>query len=169
MVLVGPPLVMFQDLVLDVTRVTAEADADGCVNTMQPAVAPRDWLLLGRWEVTTKSYAYRRGDVVVLAYVIRLWFKRRADRVEVCNRSPVHPNEYIVRRITAIEGDLVKMDRHPDALRPPGLMRVPMGHCWVRTDQDVSGATDSGIFGPVCYLHNEFNDSIGRFPRSRSV
>jgi mitochondrial inner membrane protease subunit 2 len=63
----------------------------------------RDTILLDKWSIVMK-HRYRRGDVVVLA-------------------APDNPHEKLVKRLIALEGDVIQ-----DAAR--GTMRViPQGNC----------------------------------------
>lgn len=61
------------------------------------------------------------------------------------NRSPYHPDTIAVKRITALEGDLVRT-------RPPfpdSVVRVPQGHVWVEGDGPHDKSIDSNTYGPI--------------------
>lgn len=96
--------------------------------SMQPALnegmnqnAVRDRVLLDKFSVQIR-HRYTRGDVVVLA-------------------SPEDPGSFLIKRLVAIEGDLIK-DRKGDRVL------IPAGKCWVEGDNEVF-SDDSDKFGPV--------------------
>ncbi|CZS91949.1 related to IMP2-mitochondrial inner membrane protease subunit [Rhynchosporium agropyri] len=61
-------------------------------------------------------------------------------------QSPAHPEVQVVKRIIAMEGDLVTT-RAPC---PVPTVRVPANHVWVEGDNEDSGKTlDSNTFGPI--------------------
>ena len=77
-----------------------------------------------------------RGDVVVLKYCSCI---PCAD-----SRSPSDPKAWVIKRIIAIEGDLVET-------RPPYPERnviVPNNHVWVEGDEAFH-SRDSNVYGPV--------------------
>ncbi|KAF8341301.1 uncharacterized protein EI90DRAFT_2905541 [Cantharellus anzutake] len=96
--------------------------------SMSPTLNPdtskfADVVFVNRWipQVTNK---FSRGEVVVL-------------------KSPVN-NELIVKRIIALEGDVVQtLPPYPDT-----LVRIPKGHAWVEGDEPFH-SRDSNKFGPV--------------------
>ncbi|GMF21469.1 unnamed protein product [Phytophthora lilii] len=96
--------------------------------SMQPAHndgltqdAVRDRVLLDKFSVQMR-HRYQRGDVVVL-------------------ESPEAAGQYLIKRLVALEGDLVT-DRR-------GRHRVvPVGKCWVEGDNPTF-SEDSDSFGPV--------------------
>lgn len=95
--------------------------------SMQPALNPdtgvtSDFVFLSRWR--SRSFAYHRGDMVSLV-------------------SPKDPNQKIIKRIIALEGDLVATLGYKRR-----LVRVPEGHCWVEGDH-TGHSLDSNFFGPV--------------------
>ena len=60
------------------------------------------------------------------------------------NRSPIHPNQTITKRIVGLQGDLI-------ATRPPYPVErivVPIGHVWVEGDEQFH-SRDSNEYGPV--------------------
>lgn len=62
-------------------------------------------------------------------------------------RNPFEPKERMVKRLLAIDGDLVR----PMGNNKREVLRVPQGHCWVEGDSiGISG--DSNQFGPVSCL-----------------
>ncbi|GMF41816.1 unnamed protein product [Phytophthora fragariaefolia] len=96
--------------------------------SMQPALndgltqdAVRDRVLLDKFSVQMR-HRYRRGDVVVL-------------------ESPEAAGQYLIKRLVALEGDLVtdRSGRHRS---------VPVGKCWVEGDNPTF-SDDSDSFGPV--------------------
>ena len=62
------------------------------------------------------------------------------------HRSPHHPNIIAVKRILALEGDVV-------VTKPPypfAREEIPVGHVWVEGDrQDTEKSFDSSYYGPV--------------------
>lgn len=62
------------------------------------------------------------------------------------NRSPMNPERYAVKRIIALEGDIV-LTKSP---YPHSREEVPFGHVWVEGDQvDGNKTMDSNRVGPV--------------------
>ncbi|TMW63171.1 hypothetical protein Poli38472_002112 [Pythium oligandrum] len=98
--------------------------------SMQPALNEgvaqrdviRDRVLLDKFSIQMR-HRYRRGDVVVLA-------------------SPEDPNEKLVKRLVAMEGDLIE-DQGGKTLV------IPQGKCWVEGDNSALSDGDSNKFGPV--------------------
>lgn len=63
----------------------------------------------------------------------------------VGSRSPLDPEKSAVKRIVAIEGDLVR-PRNPN--QP--TIRVPKGHIWVEGDAGTDRESlDSNTYGPI--------------------
>ncbi|XP_049879604.1 mitochondrial inner membrane protease subunit 2 [Pectinophora gossypiella] len=94
--------------------------------SMQPVLNPEstdtDYVFLSRWAV--RDYKVERGDVVSLV-------------------SPKDPNQKIIKRVVALQGDVVSTLGYKNQ-----YVRVPEGHCWVEGDH--TGHTlDSNTFGPV--------------------
>ncbi|KAK1930990.1 Mitochondrial inner membrane protease subunit 2 [Phytophthora citrophthora] len=96
--------------------------------SMQPALnegltqdAVRDRVLLDKFSIQMR-HRYERGDVVVL-------------------ESPEAAGQYLIKRLVALEGDLVtdRKGRH---------RMVPVGKCWVEGDNPIF-SDDSDSFGPV--------------------
>ncbi|KAH7477033.1 hypothetical protein PRIC1_001047 [Phytophthora ramorum] len=83
--------------------------------------AVRDRVLLDKFSVQIR-HRYRRGDVVVL-------------------ESPEAAGQYLIKRLVALEGDLVTD-------RSGGHHAVPVGKCWVEGDNPTF-SDDSDSFGPV--------------------
>ncbi|KAK4319946.1 hypothetical protein Pmani_009148 [Petrolisthes manimaculis] len=123
---------MFRALVVGVPLGVTFVDCFGYVArvegvSMQPALNPdtgitSDFVFLSRWR--SRSFAYQRGDMVSLV-------------------SPKDPNQKIIKRIIALEGDLVATLGYKRR-----LVRVPEGHCWVEGDH-TGHSLDSNFFGPV--------------------
>lgn len=96
--------------------------------SMQPCLNPHDkytnvdYVFLNRWQA--RHFKFQRGEVVSLS-------------------SPNNPDQKIIKRIIALEGDTVKTlsykKRH---------MKVPEGHIWVEGDNHKQ-SMDSNFFGPV--------------------
>ncbi|XP_053617774.1 mitochondrial inner membrane protease subunit 2 [Plodia interpunctella] len=118
-IFVGLPIgVTFLDTVGYVARVEGVS--------MQPVLNPgaknSDYVFLSRWSV--REYDLKRGDIVSLI-------------------SPKDPNQKIIKRVVALEGDVVSTLGYKNQ-----YVKVPEGHCWVEGDH--TGHTlDSNTFGPV--------------------
>ncbi|XP_047999338.1 mitochondrial inner membrane protease subunit 2 [Leguminivora glycinivorella] len=94
--------------------------------SMQPALNPEaknmDYVFLSRWAI--RDFSVKRGDVVSLV-------------------SPKDPNQKIIKRVVALQGDVVSTLGYKTQ-----YVKVPEGHCWVEGDH--TGHTlDSNTFGPV--------------------
>ncbi|RLN90410.1 hypothetical protein BBJ28_00007713 [Nothophytophthora sp. Chile5] len=96
--------------------------------SMQPTLneglsqdAVRDRVLLDKFSIQMR-HRFTRGDVVVLA-------------------SPEAPGQFLIKRLVALEGDLVtdRKGRH---------RMVPVGKCWIEGDNSTF-SDDSDTFGPV--------------------
>ncbi|CAK1541825.1 unnamed protein product [Leptosia nina] len=117
--LLGVPIgVTFLDTVGYVARVEGIS--------MQPVLNPEskntDYVFLSRWSV--KDYNIKRGDIISLV-------------------SPKDPNQKIIKRVVALEGDIVSTLGYKNQ-----FVRVPEGHIWVEGDH--TGHTlDSNTFGPI--------------------
>ncbi|KAG5718750.1 hypothetical protein E4T56_gene2634 [Termitomyces sp. T112] len=97
---------------------------------MQPTLNPDSspWRDIGIFDCVSgmiDRHTYRKGDIVVL-------------------RSPDNAKHKLVKRIVALEGDLV----HTLAPYPESAVRIPRGHVWVQGD-DPFHSDDSNLFGPV--------------------
>ncbi|KAF9006495.1 peptidase S24/S26A/S26B/S26C [Cyathus striatus] len=97
--------------------------------SMQPTLNPdssrwRDIGIFNRFSVQSLEQ-FKRDDIV-------------------CLRSPIYPGQRLVKRILAVEGDIVKtLPPYPDV-----EVKVPLGHVWVEGD-DHFNSDDSNQFGPV--------------------
>ncbi|ROT39422.1 mitochondrial inner membrane protease subunit 2 [Sodiomyces alkalinus F11] len=60
-------------------------------------------------------------------------------------RSPYSPETVVVKRIIALEGDLVRT-RPP---YPDPVVKVPQGHVWVEGDGPEGKSIDSNTYGPI--------------------
>ncbi|XP_040327513.1 mitochondrial inner membrane protease subunit 2 [Herpailurus yagouaroundi] len=141
-----PVAVTFLDRVACVARVEGAS--------MQPSLNPggsqsSDVVLLNHWKV--RNFEVQRGDIVSLvsttvnktdpsscpddAYIIV-----KEDRQ---NRSPKNPEQKIIKRVIALEGDIVKTMGHKNR-----YVKVPRGHIWVEGDHH-GHSFDSNSFGPV--------------------
>lgn len=97
--------------------------------SMQPSLNPEynkkvvtDYVLLNRWII--KNNDVERGDIVSVL-------------------SPRDPDQKLIKRIIAVEGDLVKSLTYKSS-----LVRIPNGHCWIEGDHS-KASMDSNYFGPV--------------------
>ncbi|ORY00765.1 mitochondrial inner membrane peptidase complex catalytic subunit 2 [Basidiobolus meristosporus CBS 931.73] len=118
----GPVSIFFLDHICSVATVSGRS--------MQPTFNPdtnllkRDKVILNKWSASRRNYS--TGDVVAL-------------------KSPIDPNRTVIKRIIAVEGDLVRTF-------PPNedssLVRIPRGYCWVEGDEPMH-SRDSNVYGPV--------------------
>ncbi|XP_042561542.1 mitochondrial inner membrane protease subunit 2 [Clupea harengus] len=95
--------------------------------SMQPSLNPdggsaSDVVLLNRWSV--RNYRVQRGDVVSVL-------------------SPKNPQQKIIKRVIALEGDFIKTLGYKNR-----YVRVPDGHLWIEGDHH-GHSFDSNSFGPV--------------------
>ncbi|NP_001088705.1 mitochondrial inner membrane protease subunit 2 isoform X1 [Xenopus laevis] len=114
-----PVTVTFLDRVACIARVEGVS--------MQPSLNPdargeSDIVLLNRWRA--RNYDVQRGDIVSLV-------------------SPKNPEQKIIKRVIALEGDIVKTLGHKNR-----YVKVPRGHVWVEGDHH-GHSFDSNAFGPV--------------------
>ncbi|CAK6434763.1 unnamed protein product [Pipistrellus nathusii] len=114
-----PVAVTFLDRVACVARVEGAS--------MQPSLNPggsqsSDVVLLNHWKV--RNLEVRRGDIVSLV-------------------SPKNPGQKIIKRVIALEGDIIKTMGHKNR-----YVKVPRGHIWVEGDHH-GHSFDSNSFGPV--------------------
>ncbi|VDM67682.1 unnamed protein product [Strongylus vulgaris] len=56
--------------------------------------------------------------------------------------SPRNPDKIHIKRVTAVEGDVVRPKNRNE------LLLIPKGCCWMESDNPVN-ANDSNIYGPV--------------------
>lgn len=61
------------------------------------------------------------------------------------SRSPVHPDVVAVKRVVALEGDIIRT-KSP---YPVSKVKVPAGHVWVEGDGPPGSSLDSNTYGPV--------------------
>lgn len=57
--------------------------------------------------------------------------------------SPKNRAQMIIKRVTAVEGDIVKSEKQDNR-----YIKVPEGHCWIEGDHR-SHSLDSNTFGPI--------------------
>ncbi|KHN97058.1 Peptidase S24/S26A/S26B/S26C [Metarhizium album ARSEF 1941] len=60
-------------------------------------------------------------------------------------RSPYHPEVTAVKRVVALEGDVVRTKKP----YPIATVRIPQGHVWVEGDGPPGSSLDSNTYGPV--------------------
>ncbi|XP_064200891.1 mitochondrial inner membrane protease subunit 2 isoform X2 [Anguilla rostrata] len=95
--------------------------------SMQPSLNPEggtssDVVLLNRWSV--RNYRVQRGDIVSVL-------------------SPKNPQQKIIKRVIALEGDLIRTMGYKNR-----YVKVPDGHFWIEGDHH-GHSLDSNSFGPV--------------------
>lgn len=118
MAIIAPVTVAFLDTVGYVAKVEGIS--------MQPCLNPEDnksndYVLLNKWSM--RNFEIKHGDVVALT-------------------SPRDPDQKIIKRIVAVEGDTIRM------ANKRRYINVPPGHCWVEGDH-LAHSMDSNYFGPV--------------------
>ncbi|XP_068257611.1 mitochondrial inner membrane protease subunit 2 isoform X3 [Nyctibius grandis] len=133
---VGVPItVTFLDRVACVARVEGAS--------MQPCLNPggrqaSDVVLLNHWSI--RNYDVQRGDIVSLV-------------------SPRNPEQKIIKRVIALEGDIIKTIGYKKK-----YVKVPHGHIWVEGDHH-GHSFDSNTFGPTfCAQHVGPWESQSRSP-----
>ncbi|XP_048355921.1 mitochondrial inner membrane protease subunit 2 [Sphaerodactylus townsendi] len=114
-----PVTVTFLDRVACIARVEGAS--------MQPSLNPgdkqvSDVVLLNHWSI--RNYEVQRGDIVSLV-------------------SPRNPKQKIIKRVIALEGDVIKTISYKTK-----YVKVPDGHMWVEGDHR-GHSFDSNAFGPV--------------------
>ncbi|TWU72732.1 hypothetical protein ED733_001011 [Metarhizium rileyi] len=60
-------------------------------------------------------------------------------------RSPYHPEVTAVKRVVAVEGDVVRTKKP----YPIPMVWIPPGHVWVEGDGPAGASLDSNTYGPV--------------------
>lgn len=114
--------------------------------SMRPTLNPdensgmRDWVILYKFMIKPN-----RGDVVVL-------------------KSPRDPKSWVIKRIIAMEGDIVET-REP---YPERNVIVPHNHIWVEGDEAFH-SRDSNSYGPVTKLLLVAKVKYVLWPRPRKV
>ncbi|KAH7319917.1 peptidase S24/S26A/S26B/S26C [Stachybotrys elegans] len=93
------------------------------LNADKDSTLRRDVILNYKWE---PQEGLQRGMIVTL-------------------RSPLHPEVVAVKRVVALEGDVVRTK----APYPVPTVQVPIGHIWVEGDGPPGSSLDSNTYGPV--------------------
>ncbi|CAM9187199.1 unnamed protein product [Phaeothamnion confervicola] len=121
-----PMAVTFRDLVGTVLPVTGRS--------MQPTLNPN-----AQGEDATQDYVWEAS--------LAVWDK--VDRGDVVSfRSPFNPDEKLVKRLIAMDGDWVRPGGGAGGGIGAPLLHVPRGHCWVEGDNPVL-SDDSNSYGPI--------------------
>ncbi|XP_074683618.1 mitochondrial inner membrane protease subunit 2 isoform X1 [Strix aluco] len=139
-----PVTVTFLDRVACVARVEGAS--------MQPSLNPggrqaSDVVLLNQWSI--RNYDVQRGDIVSLVSQIAscaIWCiigEKEKKSFESAYRSPRNPEQKIIKRVIALEGDIIKTIGYKKK-----YVKVPHGHIWVEGDHH-GHSFDSNAFGPV--------------------
>ncbi|XP_066580168.1 mitochondrial inner membrane protease subunit 2 isoform X2 [Amia ocellicauda] len=97
--------------------------------SMQPSLNPEggtasDIVLLNRWSV--RNYQVQRGDIVSVL-------------------SPKNPQQKIIKRVIALEGDVIKTKGYKNR-----YVKIPEGHLWIEGDH-YGHSLDSNSFGPKAH------------------
>ncbi|XP_072777962.1 mitochondrial inner membrane protease subunit 2 isoform X3 [Taeniopygia guttata] len=141
-----PVTVTFLDRVACVARVEGAS--------MQPSLNPggreaSDVVLLNHWSI--RNYDVQRGDIVSLVSSVSFWRSIPFATYTWCLnvvclfllRSPRNPEQKIIKRVIALEGDIIKTIGYKKK-----YVKVPHGHIWVEGDHH-GHSFDSNAFGPV--------------------
>ena len=116
---------------------TREVNYGGCgcvessvldiLNIIGPVIM-QDWVWVNCWRGSRLDIS--RGDLLI--YI-----------------SPKDPDEFLIKRVIAVENDLVRTDgRWSEETGNDDLVRIPRGHAWVQGD-NLSNTVDSNKYGPV--------------------
>ncbi|XP_035400081.1 mitochondrial inner membrane protease subunit 2 isoform X1 [Cygnus atratus] len=132
-----PMTVTFLDRVACVARVEGAS--------MQPSLNPggrqaSDVVLLNHWSI--RNYDVQRGDIVSLVTEMDLSLVLLNFLFYIL-RSPRNPEQKIIKRVIALEGDIIKTIGYKKK-----YVKVPHGHIWVEGDHH-GHSFDSNAFGPV--------------------
>ncbi|XP_040406601.1 mitochondrial inner membrane protease subunit 2 isoform X1 [Cygnus olor] len=132
-----PVTVTFLDRVACVARVEGAS--------MQPSLNPggrqaSDVVLLNHWSI--RNYDVQRGDIVSLVTEMDLSLVLLNFLFYIL-RSPRNPEQKIIKRVIALEGDIIKTIGYKKK-----YVKVPHGHIWVEGDHH-GHSFDSNAFGPV--------------------
>ena len=84
-----------------------------------------DVVLVNKWIM--KKFDLKRGDIVILV-------------------SPLDPEDVLIKRLIAFEGDTVKP--LPQSSKMDKTILIPKGYCWVEGDHHAR-SLDSNSFGPI--------------------
>ena len=90
----------------------------------QPLLRFNDRVLATRWAARRGTYKASRGDVVIL-------------------RAPDAPPVTLVKRVAAVEGDIVRSPKTGKHIT------IPRGHCWIEGDNAACSRDSSSEYGPV--------------------
>lgn len=137
-----PPLITLNDHVMSLKRVEGES--------MQPTLNPEgslqsDYIVVWKWGVDTRSF--RRGELVSLRCGFEIVVRVRRFLLTIhfiFDSSPDEPSHVLVKRIIALEGDVVHTGSK--------TQKIPKGHCWIDGD-NLHRSADSNKFGPVSFAH----------------
>ncbi|KAI9298676.1 putative peptidase, partial [Neoconidiobolus thromboides FSU 785] len=99
-----------------------------------------------------------KNDIVILNKLSNFERKYKVGDI-ITLKSPTDPNKLLIKRIKALEGELVsplKIDKRSlkafkaesNVIQPPEIVYIPKGHCWVEGDESFH-SNDSNSFGPV--------------------
>ncbi|KAI5947947.1 Mitochondrial inner membrane protease subunit 2 [Manis javanica] len=88
------------------------------------------------------SCLQEEGDQFQMAPSLDIWILN-GHWMRIRERSPKNPEQKIIKRVIALEGDIVKTMGHKHR-----YVKVPRGHIWVEGDHH-GHSFDSNSFGPV--------------------
>ncbi|XP_072777957.1 mitochondrial inner membrane protease subunit 2 isoform X2 [Taeniopygia guttata] len=108
-----------------------------------------DVVLLNHWSI--RNYDVQRGDIVSLVSSVSFWRSIPFATYTWCLnvvclfllRSPRNPEQKIIKRVIALEGDIIKTIGYKKK-----YVKVPHGHIWVEGDHH-GHSFDSNAFGPL--------------------
>lgn len=97
--------------------------------SMQPSLNPdssksNDYVFLSRFNM--QDYSIHKGEIVSCL-------------------SPKNRKHMIIKRVTGLEGDIMRSTRDIEKKR---YFKVPEGHCWIEGDH-TGFSLDSNTFGPI--------------------
>jgi inner membrane protease subunit 2 len=136
-----PALIFFNGHVGEVSWISG-ASMYPYLNTSFNDDLAQDICWTSKWNPTGNL---QRGMIVSFQYVVSPSFILNIVLTVRCS-SPVHPENLVVKRVIALEGDLV-FTRAPC---PVPTVQVPVNHLWVEGDnRDTNKTLDSNTYGPI--------------------
>lgn len=136
-----PAVVFFNENVGEVHRITG-ASMYPYLNTNYNEGQSKDLCWVNKWNA---GHNLQRGMLVSFWYVCVFPNSQEMPLTGIC-RSPFNPESLAIKRIIAVEGDVV----YPRAPYPSPIAKIPAGHVWVEGDnREKQTSLDSNYYGPI--------------------